>query len=489
MNQEKVGKFILKLRKEKGMTQQELADKLNVTDRAVSHWENGRSLPDVSLFKPLCEVFEISVNELISGEKLSKDKLIKKSDENIINTISNSNNQKRKAKIIIISLCFIMLILLVVALLSYRSKYPKIDLYHFSVQNNEKMNLEKKVKVNSSNIYYYGLDYALFCDKEDNCYQVSEALKHKQIALDDFMSYLDKQVEYENFKVMVMWDGGTTVYKRSGIEVIYCNGIDGNRDIYIGDDKMDENLKGNYCGHEGSNQKTFTRTYYIISATEDNDKDYIDVTLKQFQGDPEVVKIDKSANISVGRNYEFTFLTYSKFDDNIKNIFNNSSILKIVETNKKGLEQINERINVNDNIGRDILPGDVNYYYTFTGESKHLLLEKGIADYRDNKAEFLVTNFKSKNNESFTGTLTISFDGKEMGSGEINNQSIRTLELGEYARKIKRADNGTFYGEIDSFMLTNPDDLPKALKITVKYCDSKNKCNDEEFKLSFAKHK
>ena len=92
MNQEKVGKFILKLRKEKGMTQQELADKLNVTDRAVSHWENGRSLPDVSLFKPLCEVFEISVNELISGEKLSKDKLIKKSDENIINTISNSNN-------------------------------------------------------------------------------------------------------------------------------------------------------------------------------------------------------------------------------------------------------------------------------------------------------------------------------------------------------------------------------------------------------------
>ena len=60
------------------MTQQELANKLCVTDRAVLHWENGRSLPDVSLFKPLCEVFEISVNELISGEKLSKDKLIKK---------------------------------------------------------------------------------------------------------------------------------------------------------------------------------------------------------------------------------------------------------------------------------------------------------------------------------------------------------------------------------------------------------------------------
>jgi transcriptional regulator with XRE-family HTH domain len=55
MNQEKIGKFILKLRKDKRMTQQELADKLNVTDRAVSHWENGRSIPDVALFKPICE--------------------------------------------------------------------------------------------------------------------------------------------------------------------------------------------------------------------------------------------------------------------------------------------------------------------------------------------------------------------------------------------------------------------------------------------------
>ena len=80
MNQEKIGKFILKLRKDKKMTQQGLADKLNVTDRAVSHWENGRSIPDVALFKPICEIFGISVNELISGEKLSKEKLIKQSE-------------------------------------------------------------------------------------------------------------------------------------------------------------------------------------------------------------------------------------------------------------------------------------------------------------------------------------------------------------------------------------------------------------------------
>ena len=97
--------------------------------------------------------------------------------------------------------------------------------------------------------------------------------------------------------------------------------------------------------------------------------------------------------------------------------------------------------------------------------------------------------FVLKNDESFTGTITILFNDKEMGSGEISNKGITTLELGEYARKIKRSDNGTFYGDIDAFMLTNPDDLPKALKIVVNYCDSKNKCNKEEFKFSFVKHK
>ena len=84
MNQEKIGKFILKLRKEKKMTQKELADKLNVTDRAVSHWENGRRLPDVTLYKPICEMFDITVNELLSGERLSKEESINKADENLI---------------------------------------------------------------------------------------------------------------------------------------------------------------------------------------------------------------------------------------------------------------------------------------------------------------------------------------------------------------------------------------------------------------------
>ena len=348
MNQEKIGKFILKLRKDKKMTQQELADKLSVTDRAISHWENGRSIPDVSLFKPICEVFDITVNELISGEKIKKDKIIEKSDENIINTISDGNKQKRKSKRTILLLLLAIIILLIFLLLGFKHKYPKVDLYHFSIQQNELKKLDKKANIKNVSIYYYGIDYALVCDKKENCFQTSEALKHNQISLDDFINYLDKQVEYENFSTFVMWDGGTKVYKKSGIEIIKCNTLDGNRDIYIGNDKMIEDLKGNICGHESNNQKTFTRTYYIISAVEDDNEDYINVTLKQFQGNPEVVKIDKSANIVVGRNYEFTFLTYTKFDDTIKNIFDNSTLLKVEETNKTGLNQINDSININN---------------------------------------------------------------------------------------------------------------------------------------------
>ena len=69
MNQEKIGKFIAELRKEKNMTQQDLATKLNVTDRAISNWENGRRLPDYSLIKNLCDELGITINELLSGEK------------------------------------------------------------------------------------------------------------------------------------------------------------------------------------------------------------------------------------------------------------------------------------------------------------------------------------------------------------------------------------------------------------------------------------
>lgn len=93
MNQEKIGKFIKTLRKEKKLTQSELATKLEVTDKSISNWENGKNMPDLSLFKPLCEILGITINDLISGEKLNKDNYQEKFEENIINTIDYTNKK------------------------------------------------------------------------------------------------------------------------------------------------------------------------------------------------------------------------------------------------------------------------------------------------------------------------------------------------------------------------------------------------------------
>ena len=72
MDQEKIGKFIAECRKKKNMTQQELAEKLGVSDRTIGNWENGRNMPDLALFKPLCNELDITLNDLMSGEKVDK---------------------------------------------------------------------------------------------------------------------------------------------------------------------------------------------------------------------------------------------------------------------------------------------------------------------------------------------------------------------------------------------------------------------------------
>ena len=93
MNQVRIGKFIAKCRKEKNMTQSELAEKLGVTDKSIGNWENARCMPDLSLFKPLCDELGITINELLSGEKISKDKYQEKFEENIVNTINYSTKK------------------------------------------------------------------------------------------------------------------------------------------------------------------------------------------------------------------------------------------------------------------------------------------------------------------------------------------------------------------------------------------------------------
>lgn len=110
MNQTEIGKFIAKCRKEKKLTQAQLAEKLNITDRAVSKWETGKSMPDSSIMLELCEILDITVNELLSGEEIDMESYEKKADENLIALKRKDENNMTKN--VIISLLYSVTLLI-----------------------------------------------------------------------------------------------------------------------------------------------------------------------------------------------------------------------------------------------------------------------------------------------------------------------------------------------------------------------------------------
>ena len=84
MDQIKTGKFIVKLRKQSGLTQEALGAKIGVTNKTVSRWENGNYMPDIDMLQLLSKEFDVSINELLAGEKITDEDFRKKADENIV---------------------------------------------------------------------------------------------------------------------------------------------------------------------------------------------------------------------------------------------------------------------------------------------------------------------------------------------------------------------------------------------------------------------
>lgn len=108
MDQVKIGKFIAQLRNEQALTQKELAEKLGVSDKTISKWECGRGLPEISLMISLCEQFGVSVNELLSGEKLDEKLYREKAEENIVTLMQGNNIRKIMLHIAISTALFLL---------------------------------------------------------------------------------------------------------------------------------------------------------------------------------------------------------------------------------------------------------------------------------------------------------------------------------------------------------------------------------------------
>lgn len=98
MNQEKIGKFIAFMRKEQNLTQKQLAELLGITDKTVSKWETGRSMPDNALLLEICSVLKISVNELLSGERLSQENYDGHAEANMLHLMEEHEKQKNMNK-------------------------------------------------------------------------------------------------------------------------------------------------------------------------------------------------------------------------------------------------------------------------------------------------------------------------------------------------------------------------------------------------------
>ena len=109
MDQEKIGKFIAECRKDKKLTQEQLGEKLGVTSKSISRWENGRTMPDISLFEPLCNELGISINELFKAKKINEKKISNKLSIEVL--IDYGKYVKKRNKKIILTILFIMSLL------------------------------------------------------------------------------------------------------------------------------------------------------------------------------------------------------------------------------------------------------------------------------------------------------------------------------------------------------------------------------------------
>ena len=107
MDQFKTGKFIAECRKQKKLTQMQLAEKLNITDKAISKWENGKAMPDSAIMLELCDILCISVNELLNGEKISMEKNNQKNEQLLLDM---AKELERKNKTIWFSMWAIIIV-------------------------------------------------------------------------------------------------------------------------------------------------------------------------------------------------------------------------------------------------------------------------------------------------------------------------------------------------------------------------------------------
>ncbi|MBQ9983510.1 MAG: helix-turn-helix transcriptional regulator [Lachnospiraceae bacterium] len=195
MEKEKMGEFILALRKEHGMTQKEMADALGLTDKAISKWERGLSYPDISMLEPIAVLFEVSVMELLKGERIEPDTTIsmqdaqKMIDESISLSDDEITQKHKKNKGIILTLCVVTMFLISLIL---------------NVRNIMSDETYKEVTLDRASVAYEitvnEVGEEMFVNPDAALEQIIEDLEEQglQEGLTDYLHILQNSIEEEN---------------------------------------------------------------------------------------------------------------------------------------------------------------------------------------------------------------------------------------------------------------------------------------------------
>ena len=275
MNQEKSGKFIAKLRKEKSMTQEQLAEKLGVSINAVSKWERGLSFPDVSLYKKICKELDINIEELINGEKDNSDEAKEKA---IISTIKEKDKIKKKSKkTVIISL---IIFAIVICLTIIYNKTLKVNLVNDSdYLYDEVINFikEKDFKENPDAKYK---DYNVFYSYHG--FGIENKYGYKNVYM--WVCYQSYYIEDEDIGGALAISSGASIplkaiFKENKLqEIIYSK--DGNQ--YV------KSIKENYPGiiaHQVLNfntDKNINKMFYEIEQKKNIYYDYLNLDMSKI---------------------------------------------------------------------------------------------------------------------------------------------------------------------------------------------------------------
>lgn len=236
MNQENIGKFISKERKTKELTQKELADKLNISEKTVSKWECGKGLPEVSLMQPLCKELDISVNELLNGAKDPQE------DKAIIEYVKYEK-KKSKKKIVTLTIVSLLLITFILSTIVYFfNSYNKIAVYELSGE--------------SQNFRYY--DGIL---TKSNMYNILNfgmvESKNEEISLDDITGY---ELKCGNLRIFSrISDTRGMVMNEINIPIMERNGYND----YFSEYKLNNLDKWNLTIHYNYKGDTLTETISI----------------------------------------------------------------------------------------------------------------------------------------------------------------------------------------------------------------------------------